>query len=263
MSGMCNRLVSQPALGRSALRPTSYRVATDAGAWSIALRRLHANGYSDSDIAYYLSRLSPHAILTLEAMAAWNRHDIEDYSMSGAGGYPWSKRAVLYHRQRLGLGPAKPPTPQQSDTSFTAGKRQGVRRRLYQQSQGWFHLLPAYDEQEGHFEGMHYDLERGYCRGLELRPVEVKILTTLWRHGEQPAKDIAKRLGRTTLRHPKESYLARLHDAALIQRRGWKPPLWSLVPGLHPDIREVTVDAHVDIATALLEIRDAEEVVHT
>jgi hypothetical protein len=259
---MCQttRTVTYPARRLTALRPTSYRSSLDPGPWSIALRHLNANGYSDQDIADTLCNLDSEAILTLDRRGSWKREAVASVSIIGAGGL-WTKRTVQYHRERLGIPPAQPYSSQQEERSDSPGKMQAARRRLYQESQGWFSLLPAYDERQGYYEGLHYDKTLGYCRGLELRPTEVRILTLLWRYGPQSRKQLLHRLGCRTLHHTKGSYLSRLHDALLIRREGWTPPLWSLAPGLHPDVREVTVDGHEERVAALLKIRESEEVV--
>ncbi len=254
--GMCQaseRLVEYPGRNLTALRPTRYRTGVSSPPWELALIRLNERGYSDADIAAILSDLSPSAIKLMESNRTWTRDMVAHLLSPGSGGgSPWTKRAVAHHRWRLGLPPASPWSSQQerNKDAFSPGKRRAAARRLFQQSQGWFSLLPVYDEQLGYYEGTHYDRDLGYCRAVELRPTETRILTALWKHGAQTHEALAGRLKRRTLLNRGRSTLTRLLDLFLIRREG-RPALLSLAPKLHPDIRDVTLDGHNDRLSAL------------
>src|SRR5438045_1404834 len=88
-----------------ALRPIFYRHldADDAEPWTLALIRLHGNGFLDPAIIEALNNLSSSAICRLERNETWDGRSVEDACVPESGGQPFTRSQVVYYRGKLGL----------------------------------------------------------------------------------------------------------------------------------------------------------------
>jgi hypothetical protein len=229
------RLVSYPARGLTAVRPTHYRSApdpTDPSPLGLAIRRLFCPpcGYSHSEIVELLRELSPGAILALEADALWNRNAIEA-SLEPASGTDLTLRQVKYYCARMGLF-RKP------------GSRLNKKRKT-----------PLPDLLREHHAHVARDMGWGHC--LPLTPGEAKVLDSLYELGPSSRKVIEVHAGvvldqsRTSrkafarvrvngvvvevrrLPPPARTPLQRLIERGLVVIvHPWPAPLYALAPGL-------------------------------
>lgn len=123
-------------------RPPSYHRRGERDTYLLALRRLHARGWSDREIAETLSDLSEADILLIEKHKLWNRDDVEGAQRPDptARRWEWTRRQVRYYRRQLGLIGRRGKRQQHECGSLGGQRWADVRARAA--NLGWGHLLP-------------------------------------------------------------------------------------------------------------------------
>lgn len=213
------------------------RTYRGGGPWRTALRRLHAMGLTDAEIAAALWDLSDGAIRALETHCGqrWSQKALEAVAEAGVGDADWYRRLVCYHRSRLDLPANRYEQPWHN-------RRAHLIR--YAQVRGWGYLSGWKEKAERLFnlhvpeqeiaKRMHWPAEVLSAWKREpwdvLRKREVDALSALAERGPLPRREIAP--GRTG----DGTWTGLLQRKALVRR---EPGRWlfTLAPGIHPDVR--------------------------